>query len=86
MNNSKFLSLKAQDAIKAFWMFLISTVISIGGDAILQAFTSGTYSLDAIHWREVGAAIAVATVSYLQKQLTTNSQGQFFKKEPTKPI
>lgn len=79
---SKFLSLSAQDALKAFWTFLISTVISVAGDAVLQAYTSGSYSLSAIHWQEVGLAILVAVISYLQKQFVTNSKGEFLKKEP----
>jgi len=81
MKTSKFLSLATQDWLKAFWMFLISTVVSIVGDALLQAFTSGSYSFDAIHWKQIGAAILVAVITYIQKNLLTNSDDKFLKKD-----
>ncbi len=79
---TKLLSLATSDFVKAFWMFLFSTVVSVVGDAILQAYVSGTYSLDAIHWKAIGASILVAVVTYLQKQLLSNSKGEVLKKEP----
>lgn len=78
---SKLLTLVKSDAIKAFWMFLISTFISIVGDAILQEYTLGSYSLSAIHWKEIGGAIGVAVIAYLQKQFLSNSKGEVLKKE-----
>jgi hypothetical protein len=63
-------------------VFLFSTIISIGGDAILQAYSYGDYSFSDIHWKSIGAAIVVAVISYLQKQLLTNSNGQILKKDP----
>lgn len=79
--NKPFLSVGAKDWIQAFWTFLISTAISIIGDALLQALSSGTYSVDQIHWREVGAAISVAVITYIQKNFFRNSDGKMFKKE-----
>ena len=76
-----FLSVGLKDWIKTFWMFLISTAISIVGDAILQSVSTGEYSLSAIHWKEIGGAILVAVVSYIQKNFVTNSKDQFLKKE-----
>ncbi len=81
MEASKFLSVKTQDWIKTFWMFLISTIISIVGDALIQGFSSGSYSLSAIHWKEIGSAIGVAVITYIQKQLMTNSKGEILTKE-----
>ena len=81
MKNSSFLSWGKSDAIKAFWLFLIASVVSIVGDAVLQAINSGHYSVDAIHWNEAGAAIVVAVISYLKKKLLTNSNDQFLIKE-----
>lgn len=86
MKNSNFLSLIHSDWVKAFWIFLYSTIISVVGDAFIQAFTSGTYSLDAIHWKEIGATIGVAILSYLQKQLTTNSEGKILKTDPSEGV
>lgn len=79
---SKFLSFVTQDWIKAFWMFLFSTIVSIVGDAVLQAVSNGTYSVDGIHWKSIGAAVLVAVITYLKKQLLSNSNGQVLKKEP----
>jgi hypothetical protein len=78
---SKFLSLVKSDRLKAFWMFVFATVVSIVGDAIIQAVSTGNYSLDAIHWKEIGAAITVTVIAYLKKQFFSNSEGQPFKKE-----
>lgn len=86
MKNAKFLSLSAQDWIKSFWVFLFSTIISVAGDAIMQAIAYGDYNLTNVHWKSIVAAIVVAVISYLQKQFLTNSESKFLKKEPQKPI
>lgn len=78
---SKILSLVKQDWLKAFWMFLLSTVVSVVGDAVLQSFQNGSYSVDSINWKAIGASVLVAVIAYLQKQLLSNSNGQFLKKE-----
>ena len=59
---SQFLRLSKSDFVKAFWIFLSSSIVSIVGDAILQAINSGNYSLSGIHWNEILAAIAVSTI------------------------
>lgn len=78
---SLFLKLEKNDFVKAFVMFLLTTIVGVIGDAILQAVNDGTYSLGAIHWKEIGAAILVAVIAYLKKQLLTNSNGDFLKKD-----
>ena len=82
MKTSKFLSLTAPDWLKTFWMFLISTVVSVAGDAIMQAYKLGSYSLANIHWEEISLTILVAVIAYIQKALLTNSQDEFLKKDP----
>ncbi len=69
------------DAFKAFYMFLLATVTSVLGDALMQCLSTGDYSFASIHWPAIGGAIAVAALSYIQKQLLTNSKGQIMKKE-----
>ncbi len=81
MKTSNFLTVSQQDWLKAFWIFLISTAISVVGDAAMQLFNSGTYSLESIHWREICAAIGVAVISYVKKNLFTNSNDEFLKKD-----
>lgn len=81
MKSNGFLSLGKSDFLKALWMFLISTTLSVAGDAVIQAVTNGDYSLDSIHWKAIGAAILIATISYVQKNFFTNSNDEFFKKE-----
>jgi uncharacterized membrane-anchored protein len=76
-----FLKLNQNDFVKAFWMFLISTIISVVGDAVLQEVNNGVYSLSAIHWNEIGAAVLVSVVTYLKKNLLENSNGQILKKD-----
>jgi uncharacterized membrane protein YeaQ/YmgE (transglycosylase-associated protein family) len=83
IEGSSFFNLNKSDALKAFMMFLFSTVVSVIGDALIQAFSTGSYSLDAIHWKEIGAAILVTVVTYLKKQFLTNSDGSLLEKEPT---
>lgn len=82
MNEQKpFLSIGVKDWIKAFWIFLLSTVTSVVGDAIIQAFSRDGYSFSNIHWKEIGGAILLAIITYLQKQLLSNSECKFMTKE-----
>jgi hypothetical protein len=86
MKTAKFLSIKQKDFIKALWMFIISSAISIVGDAIMQLISMGVYSLSEIHWREIGLTILVSVLSYLKKNLLTNSNDEFLKKDDKQPI
>lgn len=81
MKNSKLFSIGKSDAIKAFWMFLISTIISVVGDAIMQELNNGVYSLASIHWKEIGLTILVAVIAYLKARFLSNSNGDFLKKD-----
>ncbi len=74
-----------KDAVKALITLIFSTITSIVGDAIIQAISTGDYSLSSIHWKAIGAAILVTILAYLQKQFFTNSEGKFLKAEPTPP-
>lgn len=88
MTKSKYKKVNKTDWIKAFWIFLVSTVTGLVGDAIIQAITlsieNGTvkdFSFASIHWKEIGMGILLAVVAYIQKQFITNSKGEILTKE-----
>ncbi len=81
MKTTTFFKLGWSDLLKALIMLVLSTLISLIGDAVLQAVNDQTYSLSAIHWREIGFTILVTVIAYLKKNLFTNSDGDFGKKE-----
>lgn len=86
MKNAKMWFLSKSDGIKAFWMFLFSTIVAVVGDAILQMVTTYTWCLECIHWKEIGGAIAVAVITYLKKQLLTGEKGKVFSNEAPAPV
>jgi len=81
---SELFKLGKSDWVKAFWMFLLSTIVGVVGDAIMQAVTEQNYSFSAIHWKDIGAAIAVSVIAYLKKDFITNSDGKVLTKDPGK--
>lgn len=81
---SKFFSWSKSDAVKTFIRFIIGSVVSLVGDAIMQAFINHNYSIDSIHWKEIGAALVVLVITELKKRFLTNSNGEFLKKEAPK--
>lgn len=70
-NLIKLIPSETKNWLKTFYLFLISTIVGIVGDAIMQTINSGSYSLSAIHWKEIGAAILLAVISYIQKNVMT---------------
>lgn len=83
---SKFGQLISTDFIKAFWLFLSTTVLGIVGDAILQQAKLGHYSFAEIHWQELGFSVLLAVLGYLKVKLITNSNGEILTKEPVSKI
>lgn len=88
MEKSKYKKINKTDWIKAFWMFLYSTIIGVVGDAVIQAVTVAietgsveSFSFSQIHWKEIGMGILLAVVAYLKKQFLTNSNGEILTKE-----
>ncbi|MFY9308103.1 MAG: hypothetical protein WAQ28_03530 [Bacteroidia bacterium] len=79
---SNYLSVSQRDFIKGLVMGLISTAISVAGDAILQVLITDGYSLTNIHWPEIGGAVLVSMISYIKVKVFSNSNGDMFKKEP----
>ena len=78
---SEFLSFAKSDFIKGLWMLVLSSLLSLIGDAILQAYNAGNYSFEAIHWKEIIFAVMVAVMAYVKKQIFSNSDGHFLKSE-----
>lgn len=81
MKTTNFFRLGKSDLLKSLIMLAIATLISLVGDAILQAINDGTYSLSGIHWKEIGMTLLVTVLTYLKKNLFTNSDDEFLKKE-----
>lgn len=79
--NTKFLTLGKSDLLKSLIMLVLAAIVSLVGDAVLQAINNGDYSLASIHWREIGGAIAVTVITYLKKNLFTNSDGKILERE-----
>ena len=77
-------SIGKSDWLKAFITFVISTVTGFIIDALVQASSIGEYSLSSINWQLIGSGVLIAVLTYIQKQLTTNSQGEWAKPEPKK--
>ena len=71
---SSFFSLNSLDLVKGLITAVFGAIIGI----ILPIMQSGTWVFD---WKFIGQSAATAAVSYLFKQLFTNSDGQFLKKE-----
>lgn len=72
---SEFLKINVLDIIKG----LITAVFGAVGGIILPIIQSGSLTID---WSVVMKAAIAAAFGYLGKQLFTNSEGQFMKKEP----
>lgn len=71
--------------VKDFGKGLIYTVFTSVLVAGQQLLDKGL-SLDNIPYKTLGSIAVAALVGYLLKNLGTNSQDQFLKKEPTKPV
>ncbi|MFA6982120.1 MAG: hypothetical protein WC243_03810 [Patescibacteria group bacterium] len=72
MENSKLWFVNHQDIIKAGVMFVLSSVLTV----IYTALTNKM----GIDWASVGNVAILSTVTYLLKQLGTDTQGKFLGK------
>jgi hypothetical protein len=72
--SSKFLSLNALDFVKG----LITAVFGAIAGIIIPIVQSGSFAID---WMLVLKVAITAILGYLSKNLFTNSDGQFLKKE-----
>lgn len=65
------------DAVKSLLMAVLSAVL----DGLLQMLSVDNASLKDINWQRITTVAVVATLAYLLKNLGTNSDDKFLKKE-----
>ena len=75
--NSKFLSLNAQDFLKGLIVAVFGAVISL----LYQLVNNGGDIFTLVALQNMGSVALTATLAYLLKQLSTNSEGQPFGRE-----
>lgn len=77
--NSKFLKLNAADFIKGLALAVITALVT----GLYELIQSGwQLTFDWITFKPIVMATAAAALSYLIKNLMTNSSGQLLEKEP----
>ena len=81
MKGSGLFNFGKSDIAKSLIIFVLSTIISVVGDAILQELNNGSYSFSNIHWNEISMTVLVAVLTYLKKNFLTNSKDEFLKKD-----
>lgn len=74
---SKFLSLDIKDFIKGLIIALITAILTF----LIDLLQIGS-SFDAVQWGRLIIAVVVAFLSYLLKNLFSNSKDQLLTKEP----
>jgi len=74
MGQSTLFTLNTSDFIKGLLMAVLSTVITI----VYQTVEAGSLVFD---WTAIGTMALTSALAYIMKNLFTNSQGKFFKKE-----
>jgi len=85
MKKAAFMSLGKSDWVKTLIMLVLSTITGLILDAIVQQMGAGTYCFECIHWKQIGFAVLTVVLTYIQKNLGTNSEDKFGKKEPKPP-
>ena len=74
---SSFLSIGQKDFIKGFILAIISAILT----GVYGAIQTGKFPPDAAGWKAMAIVAIGAGVSYLIKNLFTNSNDEFMKKE-----
>lgn len=72
---SNFLNLNLKDIFKGLIMAVLGAVLAL----VYEALSTG--GIDTINWKVVGAGALLAAVTYLTKNLFTNSEGEPLKTE-----
>jgi hypothetical protein len=73
--NSTFLTLGSKDFIKGLLVAVLSAVITI----VYNTIQNGSLTFD---WKTIGMTALTSAVAYIMKNLFSNSNGKFLKKEP----
>jgi hypothetical protein len=72
--NSTFFNLNATDFIKGLLMAVLSSVITV----VYQTIEAGSLVFD---WKAIGTIALTSGLAYIMKNLFTNSNGVFLKRE-----
>lgn len=72
---SSLLTLDSKDFIKGFLVSVITAIVTV----VYNTIQTGTLAFD---WKAIAIAALSAGLAYITKNLLTNSQDQFLKKEP----
>lgn len=71
---SAFFSLSKNDFLKGLVVFVLAAVFTY----LAQLFNVAGFSFTGIDWGQIGQIALMAGISYLAKNLVTNSNGQVF--------
>lgn len=71
---SKFLTLNQKDFIKGLLLSVLTAVVTI----VYNSVQAGSLTFD---WKSIGVTALTTALSYLLKNLLTNSQGEILKSE-----
>lgn len=71
---SKFLTLNQKDFIKGLLLSVLTAVVTI----VYNSVQAGSLTFD---WKAIGVTALTTALSYLLKNLLTNSQGEILKSE-----
>ena len=71
---SKLFSLNLKDFAKGLFLVVLTAVITV----IYTTLQAGSLNFD---WKMIGSTALIAGLSYILKQLTTNSKGDLLKPE-----
>lgn len=72
--NSSIFTLNKSDFLKGLIVAVLTAVITVAYNTV----QTGTLSFD---WKEISTAAASAALAYIMKNLLTNSNNEFLKKE-----
>ena len=75
---AKFLSVGTKDVIKGFILAVISAILT----GMYTWIQQGTFPPDIVGWQSMGVVSLGSGLSYLLKNIFTNSHDQFLKAEP----
>jgi hypothetical protein len=77
---SKYFTLNARDFLKGLYLAIITAVLTF-----FTELYQGGGTIEAIPWKRLALFIVIAFLSYLIKNLVTNSNDEILKKESNLP-
>jgi hypothetical protein len=74
MKSSALGTINWADALKGLFLAVITAVITV----IMTSLEAGSLEFE---WKKIGTVALITTISYLSKNLMTNSEGKILKSE-----